>query len=90
MRYNSIPVDKPETHQLVWCVNPQVREVLCYFEKFNLGFPIFIDNKKQLIKFHVKYWRVPSQEDHLLMSWSPNDLPAEVQPKRKYTKKPKK
>lgn len=76
------PLQKPELNDLVWVLNPQLTEVLSYYRGFSSGFPIYIGKEKTIINFHVKFWRPSSEEDKLLMNWSPDR-------KEKKTKKSK-
>lgn len=67
MKYNKLPVDKPEINDLVWWVNPQGKESLGHFSGFIHNFPIFIGTDQKISRFHPKYWRKASVEDELLI-----------------------
>jgi hypothetical protein len=83
MKYQIFPQSKPQINDLVWWLNPQLKEVLGYYKGFSAGFPIFIDKDKQISKFSPKYWRNTSQEDELLIDWHPDKIPPIKKSKKK-------
>ena len=80
VKYNKLPVDKPEINELVWWINPQGKEMLGHFGGFSYNFPIFIGTDQKISSFHPKYWRKASVEDQLLVLVNPVSTP---KPKRK-------
>lgn len=84
-KYNNFHIEKPQVHQLIYWLNPQVREVLGFF----MGGTVFIEADGKQRGYYAKYWRPASEEDALLATWKPDGshIPPPV-PKRAYNKKP--
>lgn len=84
MKYSIFPDEKPAIHQLIYWLNPQVREVLGFF----IGGTVFIEADGTRRGYYAKYWRPTSEADALLATWKPDGshIPPPV-PKRKYIKK---
>ena len=86
MKYKIFYDEKPEIHQLIYWLNPQIREVLGFF----MGGTVFIEADGTKRGYYAKYWRPASEADALLATWKPDGshIPPVV-PKRAYNKKPK-
>jgi hypothetical protein len=84
MKYKNFHIDKPQVHQLIYWLNPQIREVLGFF----MGGSVFIEADGTQRGYYAKYWRPASEEDALLATWKPDGshIPPVV-PKRAYNKK---
>ena len=85
-KYNNFHLVKPQVHQLIYWLNPQIREVLGFY----CGGTIFIEADGKQRGYYAKYWRPASEADELLATWKPDGshIPPPV-PKRAYNKKPK-
>ena len=83
MKYKNFHVDKPEINQLIYWLDPQIKETLGFY----LGSTIFIEADGTQRGYYAKYWRPANETDQLLVTWSPEKL--DLPQKRKYTKKPK-